>query len=141
MRKLDRMTDATLLIGLLTFTLLVCCSCGSTKVTTQTIERVSKDTIYLTTQQYDSIYVTTDHYVDRSKDTVLIKETNIEYRYKLLRDTLKVIHRDSIPYQVTVTEVKEVPRPPTFYDYLTRLSFWFLIISLAIWLIFKIRRI
>lgn len=61
---------------------------------------------------YDSIYIYRNRYMDRSKDTVYFKETEIEYRYQLLRDTVRIIRRDSIPYEVTVTEVKEVKYIP-----------------------------
>lgn len=91
---------------------LVCCSCGSTKVVTQPIREVSKDTIYLSNIQYDSIYIFQDKYTDRSNDTLLIKETNIEYRYKLLRDTIRIVQRDSIPYEVRITEIEEVKHIP-----------------------------
>ena len=111
----------------LIFTLcLVCCSCGSTKVTTQLVEHVQKDTVYLSSFQYDSIYIFQDKLIDRSCDTLFIKDKSIEYRYKLLRDTLKVVQRDSIPYEVTITRVKEITRPLTFYDRICRACFWFM---------------
>lgn len=68
-----------------------------------------------------------DKLVDRSKDTSYIKDVSVEYRYKLLKDTIRVVERDSIPYQVTVTEVKEITRPLTLYDKTCRACFWFLI--------------
>lgn len=105
---------------------LVCCSCGSTKVTTQLVEHVQKDTVYLSSFQYDSIYIFQDKLIDRSCDTLFIKDKSIEYRYKLLRDTLKVVQRDSIPYEVTITRVKEITRPLTFYDRICRACFWFM---------------
>ena len=60
-------------------------------------------------------------------DTVFIKDVSVEYRYKLLRDTTYKVERDSIPYQVTVTEIKEITRPLTWYDHLTRSVFWIVI--------------
>lgn len=107
-------------------TILVCCSCGSTKVT-QLIERTSVDTIYLSTQQYDSIYIYKDRVTDRSKDTVYLRDVSVEYRYKQLRDTVRIVERDSIPYEVTIVETKEITHPLTFYDKLCRSCFWFLV--------------
>lgn len=78
----------------------------------QVAEHIQKDTIYLSNIQYDSIYVLQDKYTNRSKDTLLIRETNIEFRYKFLRDTVRFIQRDSIPYEVRITEVKEVKHIP-----------------------------
>ena len=154
------MIELFILIGILSFTLLVCCSCGSTKVVTQTVEHVRKDTVYLINIQYDSIYVYQDHISEHhlgtlppvnSKgeylntpmrtDTLYIKDKSIEYRYKLLRDTIRVVQRDSIPYQVTVTETKEITRPLTWYDHLTRLTFWFVIGFLLSVLIRELRKL
>ena len=143
LRRVDRMIELFILIGILSFTLLVCCSCGSTKVVTQTVEHVRKDTVYLSNIQYDSIYVYQDHVSEHhlgtlppvnSKgeylntpmrtDTLYIKDKSIEYRYKLLRDTIRLVQRDSIPYEVTITEVKELTRPLTWYDHLSRAILW-----------------
>lgn len=115
------------LFAILLTLLLVCCSCGSTKMVTQTVRDVSKDTVYLSNTQYDSIYIYQDKLVDRSRDTLYIKDKSIEYRYKLLRDTVRIIQRDSIPYEVTVTEIKEITRPLTLYDKTCRACFWFLV--------------
>ena len=60
-------------------------------------------------------------------DTLYVKDVSIEYRYKLLKDTIRVVERDSIPYQVTITETKEIQRPLTWYDHLTRSVFWIVI--------------
>lgn len=160
LRRVDRMIELFILIGILSFTLLVCCSCGSTKVVTQTVEHVRKDTVYLSNIQYDSIYVYQDHISEHhlgtlppvnSKgeylntpmhtDTLYIKDKSIEYRYKLLRDTIRVVQRDSIPYEVTITETKEITRPLTWYDHLTRLTFWFVISFLLSVLIRELRKL
>lgn len=113
-------------------TMLVCCSCSSTKPVTQLVERVSKDTLYLSNVQYDSIYIMKDKVVDRTSDTVFVKDVSIEYRYKMLKDTVRVVQRDSIPYEVTVIETKEIRRPRTWFDWssYTALAFclgWFII--------------
>lgn len=125
------------LILILLTLLLVCCSCGSTKritesVPIETIKQVNiRDTLIIHDVQYDSIYVSQDKFVDRTRDTLLIREKQIEYRYRLLRDTvekvkLEVVH-DSIPYEVRITEKVEVTRPPTVFDRLCRYSFFFLL--------------
>ena len=158
LRRVDRMIELFILIGILSFTLLVCCSCGSTKVVTQTVEHVRKDTVYLSNIQYDSIYVYQDHISEHhlgtlppvnSKgeylntpmrtDTLYIKDKSIEYRYKLLRDTIRVVQRDSIPYEVTITEVKELTRPLTWYDHLSRAILW-LNISFVLLMVIRLFR-
>ena len=98
LRKLDRFIEWFLLTLILCVTLLVCCSCGSTKVVTQTVRDVSVDTVYLSNVQYDSIYIyqerTSDYHMNplnplkpSETDTVFIKDVSVEYRYRLLRDT------------------------------------------------------
>ena len=72
-----------------------------------TVERETHtDTVYITSQQYDSIFIWKDRWTDRTHDTVYIRELSTEYRYKLLRDTLRIVERDSIHYKVTVTETR-----------------------------------
>ena len=160
LRKMDRAIDVFITIMILSFTLLVCCSCGSTRVVTQTVRDVSVDTVYLSNVQYDSIYIYQDHvsehhlgtmppttsegqYLDMPMrtDTLYIKDKSIEYRYKLLKDTIRVVERDSIPYKVTITEVKEITRPLTWYDHLSRAILWLNIGFAFYWLIRLIRKI
>lgn len=159
LRRVDRMIELFILIGILSFTLLVCCSCGSTKVVTQTVEHVRKDTVYLINIQYDSIYVYQDHVSEHHigkmepvtnlekdilipirTDTLYIKDKSIEYRYKMLRDTIYKTQVDSIPYQVTITETKEITRPLTWYDHFSRAVLWLNIGFAFYWLIRLIRK-
>lgn len=151
LRKLDRFIKWFLLTIFLSVTCLVCCSCGSTKTVTQTVRDVRTDTVYLSNVQYDSIYIYQDHvsehhlgtlppttstgqYLDipTRTDTLYIKNKSIEYRYKMLRDTIYKTQVDSIPYQVTITEVKEMQRPLTWYDHLTRSVFWIVIVIVIV---------
>ena len=107
---------------------LVCCSCGSTKVVPiETIrDHQVHDTIFINNVQYDSIYVSQDRFIDRSKDTILIRQHDVEYRYKLLRDTIQHIklevRHDSIPYEVRITEVKEVKYIPPWCKWLSAIG-------------------
>lgn len=159
LRRVDRMIELFILIGILSFTLLVCCSCGSTKVVTQTVEHVRKDTVYLSNIQYDSIYVYQDHVSEHHigkmepvtnlekdilipirTDTLYIKDKSIEYRYKMLRDTIYKTQVDSIPYQVTITETKEITRPLTWFDHISRAVLWLNIGFAFYWLIRLIRK-
>ena len=159
LRRVDRMIELFILIGILSFTLLVCCSCGSTKVVTQTVEHVRKDTVYLSNIQYDSIYVYQDHVSEHHigkmepvtnlekdilipirTDTLYIKDKSIEYRYKMLRDTIYKTQVDSIPYQVSITETKEITRPLTWYDHFSRAVLWLNIGFAFYWLIRLIRK-
>ena len=126
---------------LLLLTLLTVYSCSTSRHVTQLVERTSVDTVYLSNVQYDSIYVYQDHQLDRTRDTVYLRDVSVEYRYRLLRDTIYKVQQDSIPYQVTVTEVKEIIRPLTLFDHLTRLTFWLVVGAMLTYLIRVIIRL
>lgn len=115
-----------LIYTLFTLTILTVYSCATPRHTTQLVRDIQRDTIYMTSQRYDSIYIYQDRLLDRSKDTVYLKDVSVEYRYKLLRDTVKVIQRDSIPYEVVRIETKEITRPLTLFDKICRMCFFFL---------------
>ena len=115
-------------------------ACSASKHVTQTVERTSVDTVYLNSKQYDSIYIFKEQDKDYhrgnpssltsnpSPDTVFIKDVSVEYRYKQLRDTIKIVQRDSIPYEVTIIETKEITRPLTWFDRVCRFTFFFLLV-------------
>lgn len=130
-----------MVIVILIATCLACCSCSSTKAVTQLVRDVHSDTVYLSNLQYDSIYIYQDRLLDRSKDTTYLKDVSVEYRYKLLKDTVRIVECDSIPYQVTITEVKEITRPLTWFDHLTRASFWFILGGIICILFSKLKSI
>lgn len=119
-------------------TVLTVYSCATPRHTTQLVRDIQRDTIYMTSQQYDSIYIYQERSADfkpsslsregwGGSDTVYLKDVSIEYRYKLLRDTVRIVHRDSIPYEVTVVETKEITRPLTTFDHICRFCFIFIL--------------
>ena len=126
---------------LLLLTLLTVYSCSTSRHVTQLVERTSVDTVYLSNVQYDSIYVYQDHQLDRTRDTVYLRDVSVEYRYRLLRDTIYKVQHDSIPYQVTVTEVKEITRPLSLFDHLTHFTFWLVVGALLLLIIRVIIRL
>lgn len=159
LRKLDRAVELFITIMFACVILLTCCSCGSTKHITQLVRDVRVDTVYLSNVQYDSIYIYQDHISEHHlgtlptnltpeqylntpmrTDTLYIKDKSIEYRYKMLRDTIYKTQVDSIPYQVTITEVKEIQRPLTWYDHFSRAVLWLNIGFVIYWLIRLIRK-
>lgn len=86
------------------------------------VERVVRDTVYLHQTQQDSVFVYRDRYVDRSRDTLYVQERNVEYRYRLLRDTLRMHRVDSIPVVREVEVVREVVRTPWLYKLLAAIG-------------------
>ena len=124
-------------------------SCSSIRrvqtIPIETIKEITRtDTLYINNVQYDSIYISQDKFIDRTKDTILIRQHDVEYRYKLLRDTIERIklevRHDSIPYEVRITETIEVPRKLTWYDHTARATFWLLIGIIAIYIYLKLKR-
>ena len=115
--------------------------CGTTRHVTQLVHDIQRDTVYVSNFQYDSVYVFKDKITDRSRDTLYIREVETEYKYRILRDTVLKVQHDSIPYEVTIVETKEITRPLTWFDHLTRFSFWFLIGVIAAFLFIKIKRV
>lgn len=103
--------------------LLLFTSCSTSRnVQMQVSEHIQKDTIYLSNIQYDSIYIDNARYVDHSRDTIFIKEIQLQYKYKLLRDTVRIVQRDSIPYEVRITKVKEVTYIPPWCKWLSAIG-------------------
>ena len=127
-----------ILLALLSALVLTGCA---TRRQLQVVEHTSVDTVYLSNVQYDSIYIFQDRQLDRSRDTVYLRDVSVEYRYRHLRDTIYKVQHDSIPYQVTVTEVKEITRPLSLFDHLTHFTFWLVVGALLLLIIRVIIRL
>ena len=127
-----------ILLALLSALVLTGCA---TRRQLQVVDRITHDKLYQSNVHYDSIYVSQDKYIDRSRDTVYLRDVSVEYRYRHLRDTIYKVQHDSIPYQVTVTEVKEITRPLTLFDHLTHFTFWLVVGALLLLIIRVIIRL
>ena len=127
-----------ILLALLSALVLTGCA---TRRQLQVVERITHDTLYQSNVHYDSIYVSQDKYIDRSRDTVYLRDVSVEYLYRHLRDTIYKVQHDSIPYQVTVTEVKEITRPLSLFDHLTHFTFWLVVGALLLLIIRVIIRL
>lgn len=99
------------LLCLLFCTLLA--GCGTPRKT-PVVERVMRDTVQVTNVKQDSVFIYRDRTVDRSHDTVYINDRSVAYRYRLLRDTLRIHQVDSIPVIREVEVVREVARTPWY---------------------------
>ena len=129
------MNRSFLILALLSALVLTGCA---THRPLQMAEHVTRDTIYLSSQHYDSIYIDNRQKVYQQSDTVYLESTKYEYRYKLLRDTVYKTHIDSIPVIKTIVETKVERYVPAIY----RLSLSIVIIltlSLIIYIVWKIR--
>ena len=72
-----------------------------------------------------------DRQLDRSRDTVYLKDSILEYRYKLLRDTVYKTQIDSIPVIREVEVVREVRHIPWYAKLLSWIGIIALILLLA----------
>jgi len=81
--------------------------CGTTRQL-QVVREVSTDTVYLNHIQYDSVYIDQWQYCDRSADTIYLEKVRLEYKYKFLKDTVRIVQIDSIP---VIREVEVVREP------------------------------
>ena len=89
----------------------------SRQVRTQLVRETLHDTLIQQAIRHDSVYIYRERLLDRTQDTCYIHDLSVEYRYQLLHDTVRQTMRDSIPYEVRVTEVREVPRKRTVWDW------------------------
>ena len=123
------------ILSLVTFCTFI--GCRSAKQAALLIREIRTDTLYLSNVQYDSIYIfqerTSDYHMNplnplkpSETDTVFIKDVSVEYRYRLLRDTIYKTQIDSIPVIREVEVVREVPRPKTWFDRICRYAFFLL---------------
>lgn len=106
--------------------------CATPRQVTQLVHDIQHDTIYLSNYQFDSVYVFKDKVTDRSRDTLYIREVQTEYKYRVLRNTVLKVQHDSIPYEVTVVQTKEIVRPLTAYDKASRFCFWLVITAVLV---------
>lgn len=110
------------------FMLLLAVSCVSARRTPVIpLQSVRTDTLQLHTLHYDSVFIRQERYQDRSRDTVYLHDRSVEYRYRLLRDTIREIRHDSIPYEVRIIE----PSSPRLLPSLPQSLGWIALILIA----------
>ena len=107
--------------------------CATPRQATQVAVASAHDTVYFNKVLYDSIYIDSWLHTYQKADTVVVEKTKLEYRYKLLRDTVFRARIDSVPVIREVEVVREVRRVPWYARALSMLGALFLIL-----MIFKI---
>lgn len=105
------------ILSLVTFCTFI--GCRSARHAAQLVREIHTDTLYLSNIHYDSIFVFKDKLTDRTKDTIYVKDVSVEYKYKLLRDTVYKVQHDSIPYEFRIETIREVPRRRNILDYIS----------------------
>jgi len=134
-----------LILAALIAIMLLLSGCGTTRQVA-VVDRIHQDTIYINQTQYDSIFISQQHSSDyhlnplnplkqTETDTLYVKDIKVEYRYKLLRDTIHIHQVDSIPVikEVEVTrEVRYIPWWSKALNYIGAIALVLLFIFLTI---------
>ena len=122
--------------GLFCFLFVVACTlfgCATSRPTSQVVEASLRDTVYVNKVLYDSVYIDNWYYTYEKADTVVVEKTKLEYRYKVMRDTVFRVRIDSVPVVREVEVVREVRHVPWYAKVLSVVGGLFLII-----IVFKI---
>ena len=122
--------------GLFCFLFVVACTlfgCATSRPTSQVVEASLRDTVYVNKVLYDSVYIDNWYYTYHKADTVVVEKSKLEYRYKVMRDTVFRARTDSVPVVREVEVVREVRHVPWYAKVLSVVGGLFLII-----IVFKI---
>ena len=96
------MTCSALILAVLTMLFLESCH-TSTKIVE--LERVTRDTLYVSNSRRDSIYVSDSTVTTKEGDTIYIDRWHTVYKEFVSTDTLIHTVRDTIP------QIVEIPKP------------------------------
>ena len=97
-------------------------SCSTHRHTAEVVTHTARDTLYISQTAYDSIYIDRWQSSYQKADTVYLEQIRREYKYQLLRDTIRTVRIDSIPVIKEVEVVREVTRLPWWSKVLSTLG-------------------
>ena len=103
-------------------------SCSTHRHATEVVTHTARDTLYISQTAYDSIYIDRWQSSYQKADTVYLEQIRREYKYQLLRDTIRTVRIDSIPVIKEVEVVREVTRLPWWSKVLSTLGLVFLMV-------------
>lgn len=114
---------ARLIAFILFLFLLLLSSCKTTSNTTDIVpvHSATHDTILLRKVKYDSIYIDRLQRIERKADTVFYDRVKIEFRYRLLRDTVYKTRTDTVPVVKQVPVIRKERYTPPFTKFLAYL--------------------
>ena len=124
--------------GLFCFLFVVACTligCATSRPTSQVVEASLRDTVYVNKVLYDSVYIDNWYYTYQKADTVVVEKSKLEYRYKVMRDTVFRARTDSVPVIREVEVVREVRHVPWYAKVLSVLG-----VLLLVLILFKVFR-
>jgi len=114
--------------------LLVCAAlsgCHTARQAPVAVEHATHDTLYINRLQYDSIYIDRWHTIENRVDTVVVSEREVQYKYRLLRDTIRLSECDTIPIVYEVEVAKREPYIPWYAKTLAWIGVIAIIIAIA----------
>lgn len=129
---------ARLIAFILFLFLLLLSSCKTASNTTAIVpvHSATHDTIFLRKLKYDSIYIDRWQRIQQKADTVFYDRVKIEFRYRLLRDTVYKTRTDTIPVVKQVPVVKKERYTPPFTKFLGIIALG----AISIFILFKFKR-
>ena len=118
--------------------LVVVCTagCASPRVVEHIIHQ--RDTSYVERTRVDSTYRRDSVFVKEKGDTVYVYKEKVRDRYRIVRDTVRLVRVDTVAVE-RVKEV-EVEKPLTNFQRLALGSFWYLcgaVLLLLLWILRK----
>ena len=125
------------IVGAIIVALLICALFGSCTTTKYVpVPEYHTDTVRISHNTHDSIYVHDSTYIKEKGDTMLIERWHTQWRDRIVRDTIYQSKRDSIPYPVGV--IKEVPAELTWWQqtrlYLANILLIALALCAVVWI-------
>ena len=124
----------SLYFGILTALVTIGC-CGHKQIA-DFAKEVRSDTFRNDRFKHDSVFVGHERMVESRHDTVFITDLTIEYRYKVVCDTVRIVKCDTIPFVQKVEVTKKEPYVPMLYKVSTVLLS-IIIISIILYLIWR----
>ena len=106
--------------------------------TVREVVRYQRDTTYVERFRVDSVYKKDSVFVREKGDTVYIYKEKVREKYKLIRDTVRLVKVDSVAVE-RVKEVK-VEKPLSAWKSAKIGAFWWLVAALVALLIWTFRK-
>lgn len=126
-----------LLFLVLLLLLLSSCKTASTS-TIVPVHSATHDTLWLSKEKYDSVYIDRWQRIEHKADTVFCDRTKTEFRYRLLKDTVYKTRTDTIPVVKQVPVVKKERYTPPFTKFLACLGI--IALGASVIILFKFKR-
>ena len=119
--------------------LLLLSSCKTTSTSAIVpVHSATHDTLWLSKEKYDSVYIDRWQRIERKADTVFCDRVKTEFRYRLLRDTVYKTRTDTIPVVKQVPVVKKERYTPLFTKFLACLGI--IVLGASVIILFKFKQ-